>query len=194
MKKWIFFILLICVSTVFPAAETTLSGKVSDGLLLMREEEKLARDVYTFLYKSTGQQIFRNIASSEQTHMDQILRLLDFYGIPDPVSGFDYGQFKSGEMKALYKELTETGAKSLENALKTGATIEDLDIRDLKLLISETSETSIITVYESLLKGSRNHMRSFISSMNRYGYRYNPIYITPKEFEEIITSPMERGN
>ena len=43
----------------------------------MREEEKLARDVYLTLYDIWGTPAFNNIASSEQTHMDAVLMLID---------------------------------------------------------------------------------------------------------------------
>ena len=45
------------------------------SLAFMREEEKLARDVYTNLYAKWGVSIFNNISKSEQTHMDAVLLL-----------------------------------------------------------------------------------------------------------------------
>jgi hypothetical protein len=46
------------------------------GLKLMREEEKLARDVYMELYDKWNLPIFNNIANSEQTHTDAVKTLL----------------------------------------------------------------------------------------------------------------------
>jgi hypothetical protein len=44
----------------------TLSPEEAAGLAYMREEEKLAHDVYLALYEQWGSTIFRSIASSEQ--------------------------------------------------------------------------------------------------------------------------------
>ena len=60
-----------------------------DGLIHMRVEEKLARDVYLTLFDTWGLSIFNNIAVSEQRHMDAIKNLLDKYGIEDPVEDPD---------------------------------------------------------------------------------------------------------
>ncbi|MDK2464101.1 MAG: DUF2202 domain-containing protein, partial [Candidatus Korarchaeota archaeon] len=54
-----------------------LAEEEIQGLLYMREEEKLARDVYLTLYEKWGLPIFQNIARSEQTHMDAVKTLLD---------------------------------------------------------------------------------------------------------------------
>ncbi len=62
-----------------------LSQEEIDDLVYLREEEKLARDVYLHLYNTWGQWIFENIAASEQQHMDAVKTLLDRYGIHDPV-------------------------------------------------------------------------------------------------------------
>ena len=65
-----------------------LSEQERDGLIYMRLEEKLARDVYiTFgdLYSYTA---FLNIQTSEQNHMDAMKRLIDKYNIEDPVKIF----------------------------------------------------------------------------------------------------------
>lgn len=63
-----------------------LSESETAGLLHMREEEKLARDVYTHLGALWGQQTFANISSSEQSHMDEVKLLLDRYSLIDPVA------------------------------------------------------------------------------------------------------------
>ena len=59
-----------------------LSAAERAGLIYMYEEEKLARDVYNALYDKWKLPVFRNIASSEETHMESIALLLDRYGIP----------------------------------------------------------------------------------------------------------------
>ena len=56
---------------------TNLSDIEVEGLLYMREEEKLARDVYLTLYDQWNINIFKNIAASEQTHTDAVKILLD---------------------------------------------------------------------------------------------------------------------
>ena len=85
------------------------------------------------------------------------------------------------------------GSGSLLAALKVGATIEDLDIYDLERLMSETDKVDIITVYENLQKGSRNHLRAFTKQIERNGGTYEAQYIGDAEYEDIISSSQERG-
>lgn len=54
-----------------------LSAAEENSLAFMREEEKLARDVYNALYSIYGTNIFSNIGASEQTHTDAVLSLKD---------------------------------------------------------------------------------------------------------------------
>jgi hypothetical protein len=185
------FVLLL-VSQTFLSAQS-LSKQEIDGIRLMREEEKLARDVYLYLFDKWGIRIFSNIAKSEQTHMDAVKTIIDKYNLSDPVKNNQFGSFTSMELKKLYDELTKQGSKSQADAISVGLMIEELDISDLEKLLKETSNQDIITVYENLLKGSRNHLRSFNKQVKNYRINYQPKYITEKEFNAIINSSMERG-
>jgi hypothetical protein len=168
-----------------------LTSDVVDGLLWMREEEKLARDVYQAMSELWGLPIFDNIASSEQTHTDAVGELLDRYGIPDPMTDDITGVFDDPTIQMLYDDLVEQGSQSLVDALIVGATIEDMDIVDLQL--RKSGVEAIDLVYASLEKGSRNHLRAFIRTLERQGGAYLPAYLPVAEYEAIISSPAERG-
>ncbi len=173
-----------------PLAELDSNEKA--GLIQMREEEKLARDVYQYLYQKWGQPIFNNIAQSEQTHTDAIKALLVRYNIEDPVKNDEKGVFSSPEMQKLYTQLTSAGEKSLLDALKVGATVEDLDIKDLSNFILKTDNQDIQTVYQNLMKGSRNHLRAFTKRIQQEGDSYQPEYIADKEYKQITNSEQEK--
>ena len=122
----------IDVSPAPSAASTTLTDAEKEGILYMREEEKLARDVYIALGEKWSLRNFSNIASSEQTHMNAVKTLIDKYGLDDPIEGKNEGEFTNGELQDLYDNLIEQGMKSPEEALKVGAAIEEIDIIDLQ--------------------------------------------------------------
>jgi hypothetical protein len=163
-----------------------------DGLKLMREEEKLARDVYLSLYETYGNIIFQNIAKSEAAHTNAILRLLDGYGIDDPALESE-GEFSNPDLAALYSALITQDSSSLVAALKVGATIEDLDIYDLTELLAENENEDVERVYTNLLKGSENHMRAFMRTLSSLGETYTPVYISVEEFEAILNSENTSG-
>ena len=172
----------------------TLSGAEVEGLLYMREEEKLARDVYLVLYEKWGMSVFQNIANSEQTHTDAIKTLLDRYGLGDPAAGQDVGIFTNPGLQELYDLLVDTGNRSLVDALRVGAAIEEIDILDLEEWIAQTSQADIVLVYENLMKGSRNHLRSFVSTLEKQtGETYQPQYLDQAGYDAIVSSPTERG-
>ncbi len=173
--------------------KSELSEKEIAGLIQMREEEKLARDVYTTLGNTWGLRIFSNISASEQTHTDAIKVLLARYGIKDPVTVDAVGVFTSKDMQELYNTLTTKGKTSLADALVVGATIEDLDIRDLENLKKETAKEDILITYNNLQKGSRNHIRAFVKNIQANGGAYSPEYISSSEYNSIISSSQERG-
>lgn len=175
----------------YPVEE--LSQEEIDGLLLMREEEKLARDVYLEMYDIWGQQIFLNIANSESTHTNAVKLLLDKYNLTDPVTNDTRGSFTNQDLAGLYSTLVEKGSGSLLDALTVGATVEDLDINDLKKLNEISDNQDITAVYNNLEKGSRNHLRSFTRVIEQNGGIYEPQYISESEYNEIISSEMETG-
>ncbi len=175
-----------------------LSGTLTEdevaGLLFMREEEKLARDVYLALYDQWGQPIFKNIAASEQIHTDTVKLLLDKYEIPDPADVSPLGQFSDQDLQALYDQLVEIGSASLADALKVGTAVEEIDILDLEKYLAQTDSDDIIQVYENLLAGSRNHLRSFVTTLERQtGEIFQPQYLSQEAYDEIISGSFETG-
>jgi hypothetical protein len=145
----------------------TLDANETAGLLQMREEEKLARDVYLTLYATWGKRVFSNIIESEQRHMDAIKSLLDKYHLDDPAAGKLVGEFTNSDIQSLYNELVLTGSKSLEDAFKVGVRIEELDIQDLTTLVKATDNLDIKRVYANLLKASQRHLSAFESQLDR---------------------------
>jgi hypothetical protein len=162
------------------------------SIAYLREEEKLARDVYTTLYNKWGANPFTNIAKSEQTHMDAVLLLLNKYGLPDPVGSNVVGKFANIDLQNLYNKLVSDGNVSLLEAYKVGATIEDLDIFDLNNALKKIDNQDIKLVFDNLNKGSRNHMRSFYKNILNSGGSYTPQFISQLDFDAIINSAMER--
>ena len=169
------------------AAAQSLTADESDSLVYMFEEEKLARDVYNALYALWGQPTFQNIAASEQTHMNAVQTLLVGYGIAVPENGA--GIFSNPTLQALYTDLMTTGEQSLADALKVGATIEEVDITDLQSRLSQTTNTAIQVVYNNLMNGSYNHLRNFVKVLNRLtGEVYQPQYLSADLYQSILTS------
>ncbi|MDG6777955.1 DUF2202 domain-containing protein [Thiomicrorhabdus sp. zzn3] len=166
----------------------------STSLKFMREEEKLARDVYLTLYERWGVPIFANIAESEQQHTNTIAALLAKYGIEDPVKDDSVGAFTDPAFSELFTALVNLGSQSYEAALMVGTEIEELDIADLNEQINVINKQDIVNAYNNLLKGSRNHLRSFYSLVVEGGFEYTPKHITQEEFDAIVNSEMETGN
>lgn len=133
------------------------------GLLFMREEEKLAFDLYSAFYDIYGLQAFQNIANSELTHTNAIKSLLERYGIADPAAENKAGVFVDPTLKNLYNRLLAQGIQSLADAIKAGAAVEEIDIQDLQTRVEQASMPNIIQVYENLEAGSRHHLRAFVS-------------------------------
>jgi hypothetical protein len=171
-----------------------LTDEEEAGLLLMREEEKLARDVYNKLFELHAKKIFENIANSEQTHTDAVKALLERYDIIDPLAEDVAGQFNNIDLQMIYDQLVALGTPSLLDALRVGATVEELDIFDIARLQEQlVNNDDIDLVYENLLKGSRNHLRSFYKQIQNENADYEPVYISQEEFDAIVNSEMERG-
>lgn len=141
-----------------------------EGLLLMREEEKMAMDVYDSFYSTYGVINFDRISNSEMRHTEAVLALINHFGLKDPaLSGA--GRYSNQAIQTLYNQLIAAGT-SANTALSTGAYIEEYDIADLKKLITETTNADLLAVYTNLLRGSGNHLRAFVRTLSRQGIVY----------------------
>lgn len=157
-------------------------------LEFMREEEKLARDVYTTLGSQYSQmKIFGNIDDSEQRHTFAIYDMLEKYGVDDPSTNDNVGVFTGVDFGPYFTEkytaLVAQGSKSPLDALYVGAFIEELDMMDINYCPAEivaqdngidgenecgknyTDNPDIQRLYASLLEGSENHLRAFVSEI-----------------------------
>ena len=173
-------------------ADTEAEADVYDDLRFLREEEKLARDVYLTLFEKWQLMPHRNIAESEQMHTDQVKSLLLARGIPDPVEDDTVGSFVNPQLGALFTDLTEQGVLSEVASLTVGAIIEDLDIRDLAQMIDRTRDATVLSVYSALKCGSRNHLRAFTSQLTMRGATYAPQYLDQAEYDAILAGAHER--
>lgn len=176
-----------------PQSASALSSREKQDLTYVREEEKLARDVYLALYEQWGLTPFGNILSSEQRHMDALLKLLKNYCLPDPAAGLVIGEFANSDLRNMYSTLIEQGAHSDVEALKVGGIIEETDILDLQNAMARNNNTDIDTVYSKLECGSRNHLRAFAGVLKAItGQDYLAQVMAQQDVDAILAAPHEQ--
>ncbi|MEZ9628921.1 DUF2202 domain-containing protein [Vibrio breoganii] len=160
-------------------------------LVFMREEEKLARDVYTRLgmqYKHLA--IFGKVSKAEERHTYSVSNKLQHYGISDPVQSDNVGTFNGEEFgwyfDEKYQSLIDKGSNSELDALYVGAYIEELDMLDIRQCpkviietidsIQDTSDCGQVytdnvdlqRLYQSLIEGSESHLRAYVQNIEMY--------------------------
>ena len=159
--KPIVLILGVVISGIFSKSSLAITPLDATNILFMKQEEKLARDIYLAMYDKWGQTIFRNIGmQSEQQHMASVDVLIATYSLVDTTPAAR-GQFTIPELQTLHDELLTKGNRSLIDALLVGILIEEVDIRDLQAAMESTHDSLILTVFTSLQNGSRNHLAAF---------------------------------
>lgn len=168
-----------------------LGAEEQHDLQHMREEEKIARDVYIQLGERWGLRPFLNISGAEQAHMDAIAALLSHYGLSNPAPGLPVGVFHTPAFQTLHDSLLAQGLRSERDAIQVGLRIEELDIFDLAEARSRTRQPEILAVYEDLERGSRNHLRAFYHHLVRLGDRYVAQHMRQADFDAVALSPHE---
>ena len=167
-----------------------LSTNEIDDLKYMREEEKLAHDIYVMMAGKWGLIVFENIAKSEEKHMAAVKHLLDKYKLEDPALGF--GEFASESLQIAYDDYLARGQISETVALQVGGEIEEIDIFDIQVAIDRTDKDDIISTYEHLLCGSSNHLRAFVKQLDLWGGSYDPLALEDDELDAIVKPPIAR--
>ena len=163
----------------------TLTEAEVTSLMEMREEEKLAREVYLAMNAKYNYRTFANIAKSENAHTSAVLYLIKGYGLTDP-SPVGATEFSNPLFTDLYAQLTAKGSVSLVEALKVGAFIEEYDVGDLQRHLAETENATVAKVYGNLLRGSKFHLKAFTNALKVQGATYTPTVLTVEEYNEIL--------
>jgi len=172
----------------------TLDGGTIKDILLLREEEKLARDVYTTFSWWHDLSVFANIARTEQQHMNVVALLLDRYGLEDPAEGKGIVEFTDDWVQGVFDSLVGEEPNSLVDALWSGAFIEDVDIYHHEHILEGSDYDDISLIVQNMVAGSRNRMRSFFGALEVRDETYLPTdWITQDKLDEILASPMETG-
>lgn len=168
----------------------TLSSAAKAELLYMREEEKLAADVYATLAKQYPSAPFSQITRSEAMHASAVQRQLDRAGLTDPTKGNAAGEFENADLQELYDALVQRGAASLTEALKVGALIEETDIADLRTSAKTTKDAQLLRVYSNLERASGQHLRIFVGELKSAGTSYTPTVLSKADVNRILAATM----
>jgi len=177
-----------CTLTIGSLTDTEIAH-----LFYMRQEEKLARDVYVTFEEWWQADVFARIAVSEQRHMDAVGRIITALELDDPVTSNEVGAFDDDGFAEMFETLTNDGSGSYVEALQTGAYIEELDILDLAECLEDVENEVLANVLQNLMRGSRNHLRAFTAYLAAEGVTYVPKLMDQDQYDAIVNSPVERG-
>lgn len=150
-----------------PAPAPSAATRVADETLVknaryMREEERMARDLYQAFADAHGSDTaFARIAKAEQRHFDAIGRILTRYGIEDLSAGKEAGKYAEPKLQKEYDRLLAQGKESLAKAYQAGIEVEKADIADLDDVIKQTTAPDAKRVFENLRNGSLHHLDAF---------------------------------
>ena len=144
-----------------PAPAGTLSAEEAETLSMMREEERLAHDLYVAFGEAWPDRRFDTISAAEARHGEATATLLANHDLPDPSVGSTPGVYAYPELQELYDDWLERGLTSKSEALAVGAELERRDIADLEAAMAATEQPDLDAVYQHLRDGSEKHLAAF---------------------------------
>ena len=180
------------ITAAFSSPLLPLSQELKNTLSYMGNEERLAYDVYNYLYAKWGIKQFNNIATkSEYKHIQSVQGLVQKYSLLDdnnksftnidlpslgykdtPIDSMEAGKYDISAIQNLYDTLIVEGVKSEIDALKVACTIEVVDVDDLDdyIAIAEAENaTDVLAVFNYLRNGSYNHYWAFDEGLKTRG-------------------------
>jgi hypothetical protein len=181
----------VAAEAATPASKSDIKDVAAD-LRFLREEEKLARDIYVALHERWGIVAFDTISAAEQRHMNRVMGGMESRGIPDPVVKDTVGVFANPELAKLFQTLTKRGDASEAAALRVGVLVEELDIHDIQGMRTRTQDREVLSTYDLLECGSRNHLRTFVRNLSRRNATYAPVHLKQAAFDAIVAGEHER--
>ncbi len=163
-----------------------LTGGEEGFLLHMREEEKLARDLYLDFSEYWKLPLFAKTARAEQRHMLTTGLMIELFGLEDPITDDGRGLFSDPAWSTLYAELSARGGLSIEEALGAAGWVEEADIVDLTEALEQSSDPALIRTFDHLLRGSVSHLRAVVKALAKRGVGYEAQLLDPDRLEGLL--------
>lgn len=140
---------------------TNLSTDQKNHLINLHNEERLAHDVYVYLYNKRWIKKFWNILQSEMQHYTLVEDILNTYKIPYDKDTTAW-VYSTAWYSELYNTLIQKWSLSSSDAIAVWTQIETMDIADIQKLYPEFQPYSdITTMLQRLEQWSRNHLAAF---------------------------------
>ncbi len=157
-------------------------------LQLLREEEKLARDL--FRDWSDRSELFGAVAHSKQLHFEIVGALLQRHQVTDRTLGGE-GLYVFPQLQTLHQELLARGGSTELEALAAGAELHERDLVGLEEAAGRSQLEDVRASLAEIQRGARNHLRGCVEELALQGVDYAPRLLSPEAFAAIINSPRE---
>lgn len=160
-----------------------LTDEQKYALAYMWNEERLAFDIYTNLYKVHQVNQLTNISRSETMHINLVVDLVEAYDInitnlvdytesysKEELEAMPSGIFGIQAIQDLYDTLYSTGKVSAQASLEVGCLVEVTDIDDLDRFIDDSvGNQALIDSFNILRDGSYKHYWAFDGGLKKMG-------------------------
>jgi len=169
-----------------------LSLEAMEGLVFLRNGERLAEDVAQELMGAYGSHPFYGQSVAERSHGRAISELLERYAIHDSVGIQLHGEYSDPFWQSEYDFYVAQGDLSYVDALLVSLEIQEAALVDLRYW-AELSESDVVVVevFQALLLATRNHLRLLNNELESVGFEYTPVYLSQAEYDQIVYGPLE---
>jgi len=178
---------------VTPAFDSTadLTADEIEFIYAIREDEKVARDLYFSFFGTFGLKPFENIGKAEDNHIKATEKLFDYYEIDYPALS-ENGKFENAIRQKLFDSLLLKGTPELE-AFKVMAMLEESNIVEYGEVLKTIANPNIKIVIENLARASANHFKAAIRQITALGGTYRPALMTQEQYRAVIATGFEKG-
>jgi hypothetical protein len=191
-EGWAYIDIAALDELMYRTPEGALSVEAMQGLVFLRNGERLAQAVALDMMDHYGSHPFYGLAEAERTHGRAASCLLDRYALYDPVANLPMGVFDDPFWQSEYDFYTAQGAQSYVDALLVSLEIQEAALADIRYWYERgEADAVVMETWRALLMATRNHLRALNRELESIGFEYTPIYVTRAEYEGIVYTPFE---